>query len=199
MTVRWFEIVSISALAACAACAQNSDLGLLVGVTVPTAEVVIGPNSRVSASAGVNGQINYAWKLLKTRAGDLYIELPVVAGTKTSARVSHGVAAAGRNLFLFTPGARFRLPLQSRVSLYGALGGGVGLFDGGEVHVDKIISISGGRTVSGVLDFGGGVDVRLARLLSLRGEIRDFVSLARFGGFAGRHNPIVALGVGLHF
>ena len=47
--------------------------------------------------------------------------------------------------------------------------------------------------------FGGGLDFRLTRLLSLRFEGRDFVTRAGLGGERGRTHPFFAVGIGFHF
>src|SRR4051794_22661041 len=96
--------------AACA-CAQNSDVGLLLGVSFPTTEVVGGTNARVSASAGASGQINYAWQVLSARAGDLYIELPFVVTGHTSANITRSVTALDNGGVFLVPGVRFKVHL----------------------------------------------------------------------------------------
>ena len=61
-------------------------------------------------------------------------------------------------------------------------------------------SITDRVTLTGAFDFGGGLDLRLTKLLSLRGEVRDLVlshsGLSRPGG---RNNAILAFGFALHF
>ena len=61
------------------------------------------------------------------------------------------------------------------------------------------VTASSGWTVRAAVEFGGGLDFRLTRLVSLRGEVRDFVSGRGLGGVAGRHHPIYGFGVGLHW
>jgi len=46
--------------------------------------------------------------------------------------------------------------------------------------------------------FGGGLDFRLTRLLSLRGEVRDLTSSPQVG-FGGWHNLSTQFGFALHF
>ena len=185
-------MIAIAGLAC--AYAQNSDLGFMTGVSLPTTEVVVGPNTRVSASVGGSGQINYAWQVLATRAGDLYVELPfVVTGHASSSNATSPITVESGGVFLI-PGIRFKLPLQSRVSLYGATGIGPGWF-GETVIRPGTVEIST-HTTTAVFDFGGGLDLRLSKLVSLRGEIRDFV---RLSGSVGRNHSMIQFGVGLHF
>jgi len=49
------------------------------------------------------------------------------------------------------------------------------------------------------MDFGGGVDFRLTRLLSLRFDLSDFVTRAGAAGVAGRNQPMFGFGVAFHF
>lgn len=185
------------ALAGPAALAQNSDLGLLAGITLPTNEV---STDRIRSAVGASGQVNYAYQIFGSRAGEIFLEFPVVIHAGSSAEVTRlGVLAAQGATILFTPGVRFKLPLHSRLSLYAALGGGIGAFGGNQVAVSRLGADAGNRQVSPALDFGGGVDIRLTRLLSVRGEVRDFVSLSGLGGTSGRHHVIGQGGIAFHF
>jgi opacity protein-like surface antigen len=164
------KMLLVAALGSCAAFAQNSDLAFLDGITGPTAH----------GNFGSNFEITYARELLGTRAGDLYLEFPLIYGSN----------AAGNLEILFTPGVRLKVPIQSRVSLYGVAGVGVASFGATAAAV---------RTTSGAFEVGGGFDVRLTRLLSLRAEARDFATRRGLGGFIGRNHPIYSVGIGLHF
>lgn len=86
-----------------------------------------------------------------------------------------------------------------RVAVYVA--GGVGFEDR---HVQfAFASSSNVRTENQhrlelAADAGAGLDFRLNRLWSLRGELRNFISLYDFG-FRQRNNVNVQLGFALHF
>jgi len=87
------------------AAAQNSDFGLLLGVTH-------------SSETRFGMQANYAWQFLERPAGRLYLELPVFIP----------VAPRGEPNFVriyFTPGIRYHFNLSSRIALYAAAGGGI--------------------------------------------------------------------------
>ena len=47
--------------------------------------------------------------------------------------------------------------------------------------------------------FGGGVDFRMTRLISLRGEVRDYVTASRLGGVSGNNHVFALMGMGFHF
>jgi hypothetical protein len=166
------EILFVSLLAVCPALAQNSDLGLLSGFR-PCGDC---PSSTYASGS----QFNYGYQVVATQAGDLYVEIPLVSSTNPVRNVD----------LLFAPGVRFRTPTQSRFSFYGAVGVGVASFGG---------TATASRTTSGTADFGGGVDCRLTRLLSLRVEARDFLTRPGLGGTEGRNHAMYFIGIALHF
>ncbi len=188
--------ILLAGLAAPCAWAQNSDLAFLFGAYFPSASVT---PSLVSASAGASLQINYAYQVFGSPKGLLYVELPVIVAHHSRTAVGAGfVETASGPMVLFTPGVRFKLPIQSRLSAYAAIGAGIGWVQGGSVTLHPV-RVTGGSGVSGALDFGGGLDIRLTRLLSLRGEARDYVTRAGVGGEVGRNHLIVQAGFALHF
>jgi hypothetical protein len=184
--------------------AQNSDLGLLGGISGPRGQTTVaGGTSTVSGSVTPSFQVNYAWQVLQ-RAVDLYVELPLVIPVRLNGTVISGPGGAvvssnsGSDIF-FTPGIRLKFSPESRVSFYGAAGFGIASFAGGEVVAAHTAAISEGRSNSPALGFGGGLDLRLTRLLSLRGDVRDFVTEAGLGDVSGRNHGIFQLGIAFHF
>ena len=122
-------------LGACAARAQNSDFGLLAGISGPRGQqTVSGGTVTFAGSVTPSFQVNYAWQVLQ-RAVDLYVEIPLVVPVRVSGIVvagPGGTATAGNSgpdLF-FTPGVRLKISPDSRVSFYGAAGFGVASFGG---------------------------------------------------------------------
>ena len=187
----------------CAA-AQNSDFGLLVGISGPSGGTTVSGSTRSSyGSVGASFQVNYAWQVLQ-RAVDLYVELPLVIPVRVSGSVVSGPSGtvssgtAGPDLF-FTPGLRVKFSPQSRVSFYAAAGPGLGTFAGvTTVSTPNYVRV-GGRQNSFAVGFGGGLDLRLTRLLSLRVDARDFVTQAGLGGASGRNHAILQFGIAFHF
>lgn len=161
----------------------------------------MGPvNPVISGSVGASGQINYAWQIVQ-RAVDLYVELPLVLTGENSGVVQPGVVSSSTSLdVFFTPGVRVKFSPQSRVSFYAALGGGLASFGTDEsVVAPGLVGDINHRVTSAALDFGGGVDFRLTRLLSLRVDGRDFVTRSGLGGSTGRNRWMVLVGVAFHF
>ncbi|HUI57733.1 MAG TPA: hypothetical protein VLY04_22300 [Bryobacteraceae bacterium] len=191
------RVATIAILTCCAAVAQNSDLGILFGV---------GPISSTVSAAGVSSsvsgsfQLNYAVQLRDTRAGLLYLELPFLIGGTAEDVVSASIRSSVKDTIFFTPGVRWKYAVQPRVALYGAIGGGLGSF-GTLASVVGFGVVSNGSTRTNVptFGFGGGIDIRLTRLLSLRAEGRDFVTRANLGDTRGHSHAFFDFGVGFHF
>jgi opacity protein-like surface antigen len=187
-------------LAAGVACAQNSDLGLLIGISGPTHQVVSGTSARISSSVGASGQINYAAQLKENSTGRLYLELPLLIGARTASTVSTFVSGSTVTGIYFTPGVRFNFTLHPRTSFYAAIGGGLAAFDQNFSLVGKGVVTSGSEwKTSPALAFGGGLDFRLTRLISLRGEVRNFVSEKGIGLTDGRNHTVFGFGMGFHW
>ena len=91
------------------------------------------------------------------------------------------------------------LPLHARFSLYGRLGGGVGSFTHTDLVDGAFPYIRTNSTWRGLADLGGGVNFRLNTRLSLRGELRDFITSPGLSGVSGRHHVVPMLGIAMHF
>src|SRR5436305_5236757 len=122
-----------------AAFAQNTDLGILGGVSESSTQVVSGPGGSISSSVGGHLQINFAFQLREYKAGRLYLELPLLVGGRAHTTVGSGLLLSTGGNINFTPGVRWNLPVHSRVSLYGTAGGGLV----GAQH--NFVSIVGGQ------------------------------------------------------
>jgi opacity protein-like surface antigen len=179
------------------ALAQNSDLGLLLGVS----DTVTGQSTPTVTigTVSVSGQINYAVQLHDSPGGRLYLELPVVITSTQIGTVSAGGSAGiDETIVFFTPGVRWKFTPAARVSFYGV--GGVGI-----VGISANVGVSGNASptafdstgVTGAADLGGGVDFRLTRLVSLRADIREMPTFENVRG--SHHHEFFMLGVGLHF
>jgi hypothetical protein len=196
--------LSVAILGSCTAAAQNSDLGLLLGVSVRPSASTISPG-RIESSVGASGQINYAIQLKEAHAGLLYLELPLLIANNRSSLIagyagSGSISSSHNDTVFFTPGVRWHYTIHPRLALYGSVGGGIAVLNGRSSFIGNgIISSSSGSTVTGAFGFGGGIDFRLTRLLSLRAEGRDFVTRAGMGGERGHHHAFFTVGVGFHF
>ncbi|MFB3779563.1 MAG: outer membrane protein [Bryobacteraceae bacterium] len=178
--------------------AQNSDFGILLGVSLRTSAVV--SPGRVESSMGASVQLNYAAQLHEAAAGRLYLELPLLIAADSRGAVTTSIQGSKTTTVFFTPGVRFHRTIHPRVALYGAAGGGIASLARSDSVVGVgIVSSRFDRTTSAALGFGGGLDFRLTRLLSLRAEGRDFITKSGLGGERGRSHAFFTAGVGFHF
>ena len=191
-------ILFFIALVACTAQAQTSDFSILAGAYAPGFRVG-GRLGSVSATVGANVQLGYAHQLLRTRNGSLDLDLPLTVTVREGQVVGRGVSVTTRTNAFLTPGIRFRVAPEARVSPFVVLGGGFGTFENVKAQAGFGVAVTSERAVSPVLSFGCGADLRLTRLLSLRAQLRDFIGRAGLGGVEGRHHPVVSVGFGLHF
>lgn len=161
MKARWaacFVLFAVSAVA------QSNEIALTVGGYFTRHVQVISDNM-----FAVQG--NVARRVVHFPKASLFVELPIAASLDARAKATTilgGQSFNTRNysaLFV-SPGLRLKLIPDSRVSPYFAAGGGL-------AHFSKSGSPS---TSTGVFDFGAGLDVKLTRFVSLRGEARDFYS-----------------------
>jgi hypothetical protein len=181
MRIAALKITLLSALVSCTVFAQNSDVAILYAARITVGKQIL-PSGRTDSALSIStaSQMSYVRQVLDARAGGLYLEFPFLEG---------GNGFGNIDLF-FTPGVRFKQSTQSRFSPYAALG--VGVYSAGGTPFSS-------RTTSAAVGFGAGFDVRFTRLLSLRSELRNYVTRSHMGGFEGRNHPVVALGLAFHF
>jgi opacity protein-like surface antigen len=92
------------------------------------------------------------------------------------------------------------VPVHHRVSFYAAAGAGIASFHHDLAVVGKgSVSQSSGWASSFAGAFGGGLDFRITRLVSLRAEVRDFVSRRGVGLTDGRNHAVFGFGMGFHW
>jgi hypothetical protein len=197
-----FQVTLLMLAAGCAASAQNSDFGLLAGVmSSPRETIGASPGSATNGDSGA-GEFNYAYQVKGWRAGDLYVEIPFILAGRDEEWAGNGSSSMQtRVVGAVLPGVRFKLPLGGRASLYAAGGGGFGFYGENALSGSPgSASNTGHTTVTAAFDFGGGLDFRLTRLLSLRGEVRDLIlSNSGLSSTGGHHNPIIVFGFAFHF
>jgi hypothetical protein len=190
MRIRPF--VLLLAISAAAASAQNSDLGLLVGISGPSSVVANGSQPQVSGNVSASGQINYAMQLKENSAGRLYLEIPVLLGVRTEGSVSNIVTGSVKTGVYITPGVRFNFTVHPRLSLYAAAGLGPVISHRDQSTIaNNVVTSSYSWGVGLVGAVGGGLDVRLTRLISIRGEVRDF--------YGGNNRVVFGFGMGFHW
>jgi hypothetical protein len=90
------------------------------------------------------------------------------------------------------PGIRSQFNLTNRVGIYAFAGAGV-------AAQQRFVSSDSGWRANFAYDFGGGLDVRLTRLISLRGELRKLHPTPQpTFGYGGAY-PAAQVGFAFHF
>ena len=181
---------------------QNQELTFSLGGIPGQTRSFQSSTSSTQISADRSFGINYGHRFLGAKIAALYGEMEFVAIPNRA--VTAATAAVPQNyasLYL-TPGLRLKFFPGSRLSPWGAIGGGYGLYQ-------QSAQLSNGQNTTnkflnrGVFEYGGGLDYRLFRFLGLRGEVRDFFSgnpdLNVALSSSGQHNVVASGGIILRF
>lgn len=184
---------------------KNEFTGIL-GRVIISDQGIIGasyPNPFVRSGKGLSFELNYARRLLGNQVFAVSGEVPAVFNLDEDLNSGSDVVPVDYKQIFVTPSVRLNLFPETAVSPWVSIGGGFGHFS------ESKNLIYGGpnpgtSTTSGVLQAGLGLDVRLWRSFSIRGEFRDFWSgtpnlpLADTGK-TRQHNFFVGGGVVWHF
>jgi len=179
---------------------QNMDISIMFGPSRVNSQTIPGTNVTLSGSHGYASETSFGYQVLRRSTGSLWVEFMPFTSTSLGKSTATGVAGTvDFGMETFTPGVRYMVPLTSRLSVYGALGGGFGFFNYAVVEPGTPPKIETNSPTHGVLDFGGGVDFRLIQWVSVRAEVRDFVSGEGLSGVPGRNHPAPVAGLVGHF
>jgi len=203
---RWLAACTLLFIAAATitapARAQNQELTFSLGGIPGQARSFSSSSGTSQISADHSLGVNYGHRVLGAKFTALYgevefVALPNRAVTSATAVVPHDYAS----LYL-TPGVRLKFFPSSRLSPWGAIGGGYALYE-------ESAQLSNGQNTTnrflnrGVFDYGGGLDYRLFRFIGWRGEIRDFFSgnpnLNNALSAGTQHNVVANGGIILRF
>lgn len=171
-----FLVFAISVVAS----AQKIDLALTGGVYHPV-------NNAFSASNAFALEGNAGFRVAGVPFVALYFEIPV-AGTFNSKLPLSSVSpvtlpgsattiADSFSAIFAAPGLRLKLAPSFPISPYIAAGGGLAHFNRSSTQTTSGTSSSTSSSINkGMFDIGGGVDMKIFPMLSLRAEVRDFYS-----------------------
>jgi hypothetical protein len=198
---------------------QNVDVSVMLGaagsgsetistLNAGTSIVTIQPGAggpTVAGTAGLATEVAFGYQTATFSAGSLYLELPLIwlwrgSGSVTASEETSGsISGISRNSWYVLPGVRWKIPTGTRMSFYPAIGGGVGIFHQQEtVIANSLVNVTAATATKPVFDFGGGIDLRISRWLSLRLDVRDYVHHPGFGT-GGLNHPSALAGVAFHF
>lgn len=195
-------LLLVTAIIAGPARGQNQDLTFSLGGIPGQTRSFRDSAGTAQISADRSFGINYGYRFLGAKIAALYGEIEFVAIPNRSVTAATATVPQSYASLYLTPGLRLKFFPSSRLSPWGAIGGGYGLYQqsaklsNGQNETDKFVN-------RGVFDYGGGLDFRLFRFIGLRGEVRDFLSgnpdlnVALNSGT--QHNIVASGGVILRF
>ncbi len=162
---------------AISASAQSHEIGLLLGGNTTGDRELRSPQpGSVRIGAGLTYYANYAYRFAGFKALSVHLEVPFAAAPSADLRSSNVTVPRNYASLFITPGIKVKFLPDSNISPYAVVGGGFGRFEESAFRIDNQPNLGPRGTNRGVFDFGGGLDLNLLRFLSIRGEVRDFVS-----------------------
>lgn len=204
----WIAGVVLFAIGTTLAAAQDkNDISGVIGRDFIGTQAIQGatffdPNIRFGRGLSFEG--SYARRLRENPIYSISAELPVMYNPDEDVHAGGpGLAPKDYTALFVAPSARVNLFPQTALSLWGSVGGGFG-------HISQNGSLlyggtnTGKSTTSGVLQYGLGLDVKVARSLYVRVQARDYWAgepdfpLAPTGK-TRQHNYFVGGGVVWHF
>jgi opacity protein-like surface antigen len=195
----WLLVVSGLLLASRPAWADDRiDVGLLLGSTRATDEGTVLQFNRATTY-----QATFAWRVWSSDRIAVSIEVPFLASPAFEVTTPGGSLPKEYASLYLTPGVRVTLPVQGRVSVFGAVGAGYARYSESKLRADGGPNPSQRDTNAGALQFGGGINVSAWGRLGFRGEIRDVLTGARNFSIptpgAKVHNVVTSGGLVLRF
>jgi len=172
------KLVVVVCLLYSVAFAQKLDLAVLGG-----GQVSVNPNSNLGTGGVIQGNVGY--RLLKAPLVALYGELPITSSFAVDHHSSFGLG--DYNTLFVTPGLRLKLAPISAVSPFFTLGAGWARYRAENGGVSN---------TTNVVQFGGGVDYKIAPFVGLRTEVRDYFTGAPHldATFVDRQHNITFMG-----
>jgi hypothetical protein len=186
--------------------AQKNEVSGILGRTFIADQGIQGapsydPNLRFGK--GLTFEINYARRFMGTNLWSVAAEVPFVVNVDEDLHAAQNLIPQSFSSYFVTPAARANLFPVTAVSPWVSFGGGFGHFSEGSKLVFGGVNPGKTGTTTGVLQAGVGLDVKLTRRFTVRGEARDFWSgvpeLNVTTGKSRQHNIFVGGGIVFHF
>lgn len=176
----WVALVLITVSIASSAVAQDekNELGAVFGRTFISDQGIklAIPNPTIHAGKGFTFEGEYARHLLVAPVYSLSVEGLIAYDTSVklnAGEYGYSVVPQGYKQLFITPAVRANLFPTTAVSPWVSFGGGFG-----HITENSMLLYGGANpgksTTSGVIEGGVGLDVRLWKTLSIRGEARDY-------------------------
>jgi opacity protein-like surface antigen len=150
--------------------AQGSELGLLLGRTLPRSR------GELDLQSGLALQANFGKRIWHSPRFALLAEGHLLASPLREVVTANRRAARDFASLYLMPGLRLRFGGDRKITPYVAGGIGYAQYHSSELLQDGTASPARDRQHTWGGNFGGGVDVKILPWLGLRGEVRDFLT-----------------------
>ena len=202
MTTRmWLLAAAMTLGGAPTSFGQSQEVGLTMGTLVSQSRDLSG--AKIESGSGTALQANYGLRLMGAEKVALYLETHFLANPQRKVTSAVGSASTDYASLYLTPGARIKFAPKARFSPWLVIGGGYAQYENSKLNTAGGPNSAPRREHHGALAFGGGLDVKALRWLSLRGEIRDFYGSGPHYGVSGspakQHNVVIGGGFVLRF
>lgn len=188
----------IALLTPCALLAQNNEVTLYSGWMRHSSVVRPGSTKIEHRSAGM---LSIASRCAEGSIGRLSLELPVLWADGRYQSSTRALLGRKATTTFLTPGLRLGRNLSVRTTVYAAAGLGI-VTTNERIDIQRpgftATATGTGYRVGLAGNIGGGIDLRLIRRLSIRFEIRDFLT-KRNSTLFRRHNITPLVGITWHF
>ncbi len=185
---------------------EKSELTLIIGRTFISDQGVTGfstPDTILHSGKGLTFEVNYGRRLLGGDIAALTFEVPFAVNFDENLHFSVNAVPRDYRSFFVTPSIRANVFPGAGLSPWVSVGGGFGYFS--ENSSLEFFGPNPGETgtSTGVFQIGGGIDMKVWRRFSVRGQVRDFFSgvpnLNVDTGKSRQHNLFVGGGIVWHF
>jgi len=186
--------------------AQENEIALLIGRMKPSdRSLSLNPAPAINATfdGALTYQFNYANRVVNGEVASLHFELAVTGVPRTGVRSDNFLLPRTYSTLIFTPGLKLKAFPGGGFSPYVVAGAGVGRFSLSDTNIGGGPVPGDGSNTSFVFTYGGGVDLNILGPLSVRGEVRDYMTgTPNFGApFLNdrQHNLFIGAGIVLRF
>ncbi|MCI0489256.1 MAG: hypothetical protein L0229_21905 [Blastocatellia bacterium] len=157
------------------ALAQENEVSIQFGATAGNSNLFeqIPQFFNVDTGAAFTFQASYARRIFDARLAAIYFDVPLTIIPNTTFDTPVGSFPRDFSSFFFTPGLKLKLLPGAKYSPYAVAGAGFARLNPSDIRIDGQPLTTGDSEVYGAYTIGGGLDIKVASFLSLRGEIRD--------------------------
>ena len=173
-------LLTLSILAAGAAAQEKNEVTGIIGRTFISDQRVLNVNTfdtNLHFGKGLTFEGDYARHLWGQGFIQILGEVPVSFNPDEDVQFSVNLVPKDYRALFVTPSVRANFFANNAVSPWGSIGGGFGYFQENSIlEFNDAPNPGKTSTTTGVIQFGGGFDVRWWKRFAIRAEIRDFSS-----------------------